>query len=122
VFSPGGKRLVSFGKGRTAKLWGLPEVQDLEKLKRDEFESSSDYTRRVSEWTSPYTALVSLGEYDADREAYTVHLGDVSLVLPTPIAEAKRFVGQREGILTGKLKVVDVERLELNDIKLSRLP
>ncbi len=122
VFSPGGKRLVSFGKGRTAKLWGLPEVQDLEKLKRDQFESSSDYTRRVSEWTSPYTALVSLGEYDADREAYTVHLGDVTLTLPTPVAEAKRFQGQREGILTGKLKVVDVERLELNDIKLSRLP
>jgi WD40 repeat protein len=122
VFSPGGKRLVSFGKGRTAKLWGLPEVQDLEKLKRDEFESSGDYTRRVSEWTSPYTALVSLVEYNADSEAYTVRIGDVTLTLPTPRTEARRFAGQREGILTGRLKVFDVEQLQLSDVKLSRLP
>jgi uncharacterized caspase-like protein/WD40 repeat protein len=122
VFSPGGKRLVSFGKGRTAKLWGLPEVRDLEKLKRDQFESSSDYTRRVSEWTSPYTALVALAEYNADAETYTVRIGDVTLTLPTPRADAKRFAGQREGIITGQLKVFDVEQLELNDVKLSRLP
>jgi WD40 repeat protein len=122
VFSPGGKRLVSFGKGRTAKLWGLPEVQDLEKLKRDEFESSSDYTRRVSEWTSPYTALVSLVEYNADTETYTVRIGDVTLTLPTPRGDARRFAGQREGILTGRLKVFDVEQLVLSDVKLSRLP
>jgi WD40 repeat protein len=122
VFAPGGKRLVTFGKGRTAKLWGLPDVQDLEKLKRDEFESSGDYTRRVSEWTSPYTTLVSLVEYNADSEAYTVRVGDVTLTLPTPRSEAKRFAGQREGILTGRLKVFDVEQLELSDVKLSRLP
>jgi WD40 repeat protein len=122
VFSPGGKRLVTFGKGRTAKLWGLPDVRDLEKLKRDEFESSSDYTRRVAEWTSPYTTLVSLVEYNADSEAYTVRIGDVTLTLPTPRFEAKRFAGQREGILTGQLKVFDVEQLELKDVKLSRLP
>ena len=122
VFSPGGKRLVSFGKGRTAKLWGLPEVRDLEKLKRDEFESSSDYTRRVSAWTSPYTALVSLVQYNADNESYTVRIGDVTLSLPTPVAEAKRFAGQQEGILTGQLKVADVEQLELNDVKLTRVP
>jgi len=122
IFSPGGKRLVSFGKGRTAKLWGLPDVQDLEKLKRDQFESSSDYTRRVAEWTSPYTTLVSLVEYNADAETYTVRVGDVTLTLPTPRTEAKRFAGQREGILTGRLKVFDVEQLELSDVKLSRLP
>jgi WD40 repeat protein len=122
VFSPGGKRLVSFGKGHTAKLWGLPDVQDLEKLKRDEFESSSDYTRRVSEWTSPYTTLVSLVEYNADAETYTVRVGDVTLTLPTPRAEAKRFAGQREGILTGRLKVFDVEQLELSEARLSKLP
>ena len=122
VFSPGGKRLVSFGKGRTAKLWGLPDVQDLEKLKRDQFESSSDYTKRVAEWTSPYTALVALVEYNADAETYSVRIGDVTLTLPTPRTEAKRFAGQREGVLTGRLKVYDVEQLELNDMKLSRLP
>jgi WD40 repeat protein len=122
VFAPGGKRLASFGKGRTAKLWGLPEVQGLEKLKRDEFETSSDYTHRVAEWTSPYTALISLGEYDADAETYTVRIGDVAISLPMPRADAKRFSGQREGVLTGKLKVFDVNQLQLTEVKLSRLP
>jgi len=122
VFAPGGKRLVSFGKSRTAKLWGLPEVQDLDKLKRDEFESSVDYTRRLSEWSSAYTALVSLVEYNADAETYTVRIGDVTMTLPTPRADARRFSGQREGVLTGKLKVFDVNQLELSDVKLSRLP
>jgi uncharacterized caspase-like protein/WD40 repeat protein len=122
IFAPGGKRLASFGKARTAKLWGLPEVKDLEKLKRDQFETSGDYTKRVAEWSSPYTALVQLGEYNADAESYTVRVGDVALTLPTPRADAKRFAGQREGILTGKLKVFDVEQLQLEDIKLSRLP
>jgi WD40 repeat protein len=122
VFSPGGKHLVSFGKGRTAKLWGLPDVRDLEKLKRDEFESSSDYTHRVSGWASPYTTLVSLVEYNADAETYTVRLGDATLTLPTPRTDARRFAGQREGILTGRLKVFDVEQLELSDVKLTRLP
>lgn len=122
VFAPGGKRLVSFGKGRTAKLWGVPEVHDVEKLKRDQFESSSDYTRRVAEWTSPYTALVSLGEYNADAETYKVRIGDVTVTLPTPREDARHFSGQREGILTGRLKVFDVDQLQLSDAKLSRLP
>jgi WD40 repeat protein len=122
VFAPGGKRLTSFGKARTAKLWGTPEVQGLEKLKRDEFETSNDYTRRLSEWTSPYTALVSLGQYDADSETYGVRIGDVTLALPLPRADAKRFSGQREAIMTGRLKVFDAKQLQLNDVTLNRLP
>jgi WD40 repeat protein len=122
VFGPGGKHLASFGKGRTAKLWGLPEVKDLEKLKRDQFESSSDYTRRVAEWSSPYTALVGLGEYNADAETFTVRIGDVALTLPVARADAKRFAGQREGILTAQLKVFDVDHLQLKEAKLSRVP
>lgn len=122
LFAPGGKHVASFGKGRTAKLWGLPEVEGLEKLKRDEFETSNEYTRRVGEWTSPYNALVSLVEYDADSETYAVRIGDVALTVPTPRADAKRFSGQREAVLTGRLKVYDANQLQLSDTKLSRLP
>jgi hypothetical protein len=39
-----------------------------------------------------------------------------------PRADAKRFSGQREGVLTGKLKVFDVNQLQLTEVKLSRLP
>jgi WD40 repeat protein len=122
VFAPGGKHVASFGKGRTAKLWGLPEVEGIEKLKRDQFETSNEYTRRVSEWTSPYTALVSLVEYDADGETYAVRIGDISLTVPTAREDARRFSGQREASLSGKLKVKDANQLELSDAKLTRLP
>jgi WD40 repeat protein len=121
-FASGGRHLVSFGKGRTAKLWSLPEVHDVDKLARDTFESSAEYTRRVSEWSSTYTALVSLGDYDADSEAYALRLGDITLTLPTRRDDARRFAGQREAILTGKLKVFDVDQLQLSDAKLERLP
>jgi WD40 repeat protein len=121
-FASGGRHLVSFGKARTAKLWSLPEVQDGDKLARDAFESSAEYTRRVSEWSSTYTALVALGDYNADAEAYSVRLGDVALTLPTPREDARRFAGQREAILTGKLKVFDVDQLQLSEVKLNRLP
>ncbi len=122
VFAPGGKRVASFGKGRTAKLWGLPEVEGIEKLKRDEFETSNEYTRRLAEWASPYAALVSLVEYDADAETYAVRIGDIALTVPTARADAKRFSGQREAALSGKLKVHDANQLELSDAKLTRLP
>jgi len=122
VFAPGSKHVASFGKGRTAKLWGLPEVEGIEKLKRDEFETSNEYARRVAEWTSPYTALVSLVEYDADAEAYAVRIGNVALNVPMPRADAKRFSGQREASLSGKLKVYDANQLQLSDAKLTRLP
>jgi hypothetical protein len=51
-----------------------------------------------------------------------VRIGDVTLALPLPRADAKRFSGQREGILTGRLKVFDANQLQLNDVTLNRLP
>lgn len=122
VFAPSGKRLLSLGKGRTSKLWSLPEVSGIEKLKRDQFESTADYTRRVGEWTAQYTTLVSLGDYNADSESYAVRVGDVTLNLPTPRDDARRFAGQREAVLTGRLRVHDAEQLQLDEGKLSRLP
>ena len=68
------------------------------------------------------TALVSLVEYDADAETYAVRIGDVALTVPTPRADAKRFSGQREAVISGKLKVYDANQLQLSDSKLTRLP
>jgi hypothetical protein len=39
-----------------------------------------------------------------------------------PRDEARRFAGQREAILTGKLKMYDAEQLQLADVKLARVP
>jgi len=121
-FAAGGKRLVSFSRERVAKFWGLPDVEGAEKLRKDTYESTSDYEKRVAEWSSPFTALVQLGDYNADAETYAVKVGDYSFPVPVPRSDARRFAGQREAMLTGRLKFFDGEQLQLGDGKLERLP
>jgi WD40 repeat protein len=122
TFASGGKRLVSFSKERVGKMWALPQVEDAEKLRKDTYESTSEYQKRVEEWSSPFTALVELGDYNADSEAYTVKVGDYSFAVPVPRDTARLFAGQREAVLTGRLKVFDAQQLRLGDGKLERLP
>jgi WD40 repeat protein len=122
VFASGGKRLVSFSKERVGKIWELPEVEGAEKLRKDTYESSSEYQQRVAEWSSPFHALVALGEYNADAETYAVKVGDFSFAVPVPRGEARLFAGQREAVLTGRLKAFDGEQLQLGDGKLERVP
>ena len=118
----GGKRLVSFSKERVGKIWALPEVEGADKLRKDTYESTSDYQQRVAEWSSPFHALVALGEYNADAETYAVKVGDFSFAVPVPRGDARLFAGQREAVLTGRLKVFDSDQLQLGDGKLERLP
>lgn len=122
TFAAGGKRLVSFSKERTAKLWALPEVQDLDKLRKDTYESTPEYQKRVADWSSPFSALVELGDYNADAETYAVRVGDYSFAVPVPRNDARVFSGQREAIVSGRLKVYDAEQLQLGDGKLERIP
>jgi WD40 repeat protein len=122
TFAADGKRLVSFSKERVAKIWALPQVQDADKLRKDTYESTADYQKRVAEWSSPFTALVALGEYNADAETYAVRVGDFSFTVPVPRGDARLFAGQREALLTGRLKVFDGEQLQIGDGKLERLP
>jgi len=122
VFAAGGKRLVSFSKERVGKVWALPEVEGADKLRKDTYESSSEYQQRVAEWSSPFHALVALVEYNADAETYAVKVGDYSFAVPVPRGEARLFAGQREAVLTGRLKVFDGEQLQLGDGKLERVP
>jgi len=122
VFAAGGKRLVSFSKERVGKIWALPEVEGADKLRKDNYESSSEYQQRVAEWSSPFHALVALVEYNADAETYAVKVGDYSFAVPVPRGEARLFAGQREAVLTGRLKVYDGEQLQLGDGKLERVP
>jgi WD40 repeat protein len=121
VFAAGGKRVATFGKERDAKFWALPDVQDLSRLRKDTYESTSEYQKRVSDWSSPFTAMVELGDYDADSETYAVKVGDYSFNVPVPRDDARHFSGQREAILSGKLKVFDDKQLQLADGKLERL-
>jgi WD40 repeat protein len=121
-FAPDGKQLVTFSDEKVAKLWALPNVHEMSRLIKDSFESSAEYQKRVADWSSDYTALVSLGEYNADAESYTVNVGKISVVVPMPRDDARHMAGQKEAILSGRLKFYDADRLQLSDAKLSRIP
>jgi hypothetical protein len=116
------QHIMSIGNDRTLKLWGLPQVQDMANLQKDPFESTSEYINRAKGWGSDLTMLVALGEYNADSELYAVKIGDASVSVPLQRDEARKLAGQRQAILSTKLKFFDGEQLQMVNSKLSRLP
>jgi WD40 repeat protein len=121
-FAVDGKQFVSVSKEHVAKLWAIPDLQDLTRLTKQADESADDYFRRVADWSASYTHLVTLGGYNAESETYSVKMGEFSIDVPMPHDEAMRLAGQHEAILTGRLKVYDADQLQLSDGKLSRIP
>jgi len=121
-FAASGKQFVSVSKEHVAKLWAIPDVQDLWRLAKETDESEDDYFKRVANWSAPYTHLVTLGDFNAETEMYSVKMGEFSIDVPMPRDEATRLAGQREAILTGRLRVYDADQLQLSDGKLSRIP
>ncbi len=122
LFSNDGRRLVTVGTDNMAKLWALPDIREANQLIKDQFESSAEYNKRMSNWTSPYSALVTLVGYNADTQTYSVKVGDVAIDVPFERDAARKLMGQRQAIVTGNLRFFDVEQLVLADAKLTRLP
>ncbi len=122
VFSDNGRELASMGRDNTWRLWTVPEIQNMQKLKKDQFESTAEYSARVADWSSPYTALVTLVSYNADAATYTVRFGDIEASVPLDREAAKQLMGQRSAIIKAKLKYFDGEHLLLSDSTLTRLP
>lgn len=122
VFSDDGRRLASFGADNMFKLWALPEIKDRQQLVKDQLESTAEYVKRISSWSSPYTAVVTLDTYNADSGLYNVRMGDLSAAIPLDREAAKKLVGQRQAMLSARLKSFDGEQLIIADAKLDSLP
>jgi uncharacterized caspase-like protein len=122
IFSNDNRRLASFGADNMVRLWALPDIKDRQQLVKDQFESTAEYAKRMSSWSSPYSALVALGSYNADSELYTVKLGEVTANVPMDRESARKLVGQRQAMLEANLKFFDPEQLILAEPKLQRLP
>ena len=122
VFSDDGRRLVSMGADNTWRMWTVPEIQNMQKLSKDQFESTAEYNVRVADWSSPYTSLVTLISYNADAATYNVRFGDIEASVPLDREAAKQLMGQRSAIIKAKLKHFDGEHLILSDSTLTRLP
>jgi WD40 repeat protein len=117
-----GQHILSVGNDRTLKLWGLPQVQDMANLVKDPFESTTEYMNRAKGWGSDFSMLVALGDYNADSELYAVKIGDAVVSVPLQREDARKLAGQRQAVLSTKLKFFDVEQLQLVNAKLLRLP
>lgn len=121
-FAPNNRHFYSIGNDRLLKLWGLPEVEEVGQLTKDQFESTTEYQKRLANWTSPYRAVVTLAEYNADTELYTVKIGDTALAIRQARDEARKLAGQKQAVLEAQLKFFDAENLLVVDGKLGRLP
>ncbi|CAH0178721.1 hypothetical protein SRABI118_01179 [Massilia sp. Bi118] len=119
VFSDDGRRLASLGADNTVKLWALPEVKDRQMIVKNQLESTAEYVKRVANWNSPYTTLVTLDAYDADSALFNVRFGELSAAIPLDREAAKKLVGQRQAVLSARLKFFDSEQLVIADAKLS---
>jgi uncharacterized caspase-like protein/WD40 repeat protein len=119
IFSDDGRHLASFGADNTIKLWALPDVKDRQHLAKDQLESTAEYVKRMANWNSPYTALVTLDAYNADSALFKVRLGDLSAEIPVDREAAKKLVGQRQAMLSARLKFFDSEQLIIADAKLN---
>jgi WD40 repeat protein len=119
VFSDDGRRLASLGADNTVKLWALPEVKDRQVIVKNQLESTAEYVKRVANWNSPYTTLVTLDAYDADSALFNVRFGELSAAIPLDREAAKKLVGQRQAVLSARLKFFDSEQLVIADAKLS---
>ena len=121
LFSNDARRIISISNDNKGLIWALPDIQDIDKLVKDPFETTADFMKRMNDWNSPYTSLVELLAYNADTEVYTLQIGDVSFDIPYERSKAKLLSGQRQAKLSGKLKFLDDEQLIVESPELLRL-
>jgi len=102
------------------RLWDLTTKQEridefLARLKKDKFETSTDYRRRVAALTHPYSIKVNIADYDADRGQFLVSWRDIPFTVPMAPDQARKFSGRTEMTLQGELAMLEGEFLELRN-------
>ncbi|MEK7945477.1 hypothetical protein WKR98_12035 [Pigmentiphaga sp. YJ18] len=96
------------GAGKSAAVF-------LAALKKDKFETSAEYQKRLAALTLPHTMKVALQDYDADRGMFIGTWRDVPVMVPLPPAQARQFADATAMSVTGELRVIDEDYLELRN-------
>jgi len=94
---------------------GKPAAAFLAALKKDKFETSAEYQKRLATLTLPHTMKVALQDYDADRGMFIGTWRNVPVMVPLPPALARQFADAKEMGVTGDLRVIDEDYLELRN-------
>lgn len=102
----------------TVKAWFLrptpaassSELQKfVEILKRDKYETSSEYRKRAEKASLPYQLDIDVKDYHADGSYFEAQYQGVSFGVPMPPAQARKLDGQARLTVSGQLRMLDEE-------------
>jgi len=98
---------------------GKPAAAFLAALKKDKFETSAEYQKRLATLALPHAMKVSLQDYDADRGMFIGTWRNVPVTVPLPPAQARQFADAKDMSVTGELRVIDEDYLELRNVSVT---
>jgi WD40 repeat protein len=115
AFSAEGRTLAALsrraGNSRAVFLW---DVSELAAFRKDPFESSAQYQARLADWKRPYSAPITLSDYDADQGAFKAVLAGSLVLIPVPGEQARTIaVNKRPMLVQGTLRYADALKLRL---------
>lgn len=122
LVAPGdGQKLLTYDKDGMLKVWAFSSVERAGELKRDQFETSSEYTKRLKDWRAPFSGIVSLADYDADTETYKAVFGNYVFPVKTARETARAFAKDTRAVLKATLQYYDKEQVVLTEPSLGKL-
>ncbi len=119
--------LLSTKKGelRRTRVWklgledGAQVSEFLAAMQKDKYETTSDFQKRVQAFSTPYSMKVALQDYNADRGSFDAAWRGVPLQVPMSPAQARQFAGMKEMTLSGDLRALDEDFLELRKVSVT---
>ncbi|GHD64424.1 YncE family protein [Jeongeupia chitinilytica] len=108
---------VWISKGWRVALGGAPgnQQQFMQALKKDKYESTSEYKARVAKLSQPFEMEISVVDYDADNSYFSGTWQGVPIGVPMPATQARKLDGMSTLLLKGQLGVIDDNFVELRN-------
>lgn len=89
----------------------------LESSKKDSYETTDTWRKRIGALSQTHRISADLGDYDADQGRFEVRFRGVPMSLPLPPDVARQLAGAKTVDLEGELKVLDANFFELANAK-----
>jgi len=119
AFSPDGKLIAVGGGDDKVSLWDTSPLKIAAFFKKDEFETTAEYTERVKGVKMPYSTKITPGRYDADRGGFEIEIQGIKAFVPVKRDKAKEIAANKDNVfISGNLVYAGNNSLELIDAEL----